>query len=179
MELGYLFSSQIILISSLLAIISLTESSKTAHSLKYVIEWPFIKVSGEKGSILLLFAISTIFLFLLDLASSQGKISGFKTFTKRTRKAKFQQLKNLFILFIAFICAYVFQSLTFRVNNLFGIALIALNLNSLMILAGFGIFKTWLQVIFILGNILIFTFTFVKNAEVFYSFLISQIKIKF
>jgi hypothetical protein len=178
MELGYLLSSQVILISSILAIISLSESSKTAYSLRCLVELPFIKVSGEKGSILLLFAISSFFVFVIDLISSQAKISGFKTFSKRCKRAKFQHLKNLFVLFVTFICAYIFQSLNFRVDNLFGIALVTTNLNSLMLILGLMILQTWFSVVFILCNILIIFFTFIKGSENIYSFAVSYIKFR-
>ena len=178
MELGYLFSSQIILITSFLATISLAESTKTAYSLRSIAECSFIKVSGEKGSILLLFCISSSILFILDLVSSQAKICGCKTFSKNAKRAKFQHLMNLFILFISFISAYVFQSLNFRVNNLLGIALVALNLISLSNLIGLMFVKTWILVIFMMCNMLIFSFTFIKNSESFYLFLLSKVSFR-
>lgn len=179
MELGHLLTGQAIFVSSLIATITITESTRYASSLRYITELPFIKVAGEKGAILLLFAISTIVLIAMDFFASQAKICGLKQLHKRAKKAKAAHVERLLITFITFICAYVFQSLNFRVYNLLGIALLVMNLNTLLYLCGAEFIKTWMYLSFLFCNVMVLCFTFIYNTEKYYSMIVRLISIKF
>lgn len=178
MELGHIFTGQIIFLSSLLATISLSENSKSAYSLKYLTDLTYVKVTGEKGALLLLFGISSIFVFFLDFCASYGKITTSKNLSKNSKKACKFQVKCMLISFISFISAYIFQSLRFRTTNLLGIALLTTNLNSISILLGIETLSTFFYTIFMTSNLLVLSFTFLKDVEFYYSLLVSYLKFK-
>ncbi|ELA41716.1 uncharacterized protein VICG_01220 [Vittaforma corneae ATCC 50505] len=179
MELGHLFTGHAILVSSLIATITITESTRYASSLRYITELPFIKVAGERGAVLLLFAISIIVLIAMDFLASQAKVSGLKKFYRRAKKAKTAHVERTLITFITFICAYIFQSLNFRTYNLLGIALLMMNLNTLLYLFEIEFVKAWLYLSFLFCNTLVLCFTFIYNAEKYYSIVVSLISIRF
>jgi len=179
MEIGHILMSQIILFSSIVGTITASECSGCAESLKYIVGLSFIRVSGEKGAILLLFSISIFVLFLIDSISSQARTYKVKHLYKRTKKAKHYHLQNTFVAFLGFVSAYIFQSLSFRVYNLIGISLLLLNIKSLVIILNVRFLKTWIYSSFIVCNVLVFCFTFLKNFESFYSLASCALKFKY
>lgn len=179
MELGHLLTSHAILISSFFAAIALTENKKYASSLRALSNFSLIKVSGEKGAILLLFALSCIFMTIIEFISSQAKVSGCKSIYKRSRAAKHLHMQALLSSFIIFICAYIFQSLSFRVYNLLGIALLSVNLRTIFMLLGAKLLCTWLYMIFLFSLLLVFGFTFIMNFDTSYIFVASFIKLRY
>lgn len=179
MELGHLLIGQAIIISSLVATITLSESSRCASSLRYLSSLSFVRVSGEKGAILLLFALSCLLLISLNFLVSQAKLCKFNNLHKRARKARSTHLECILIAFIAFISAYIFQNLNFRVYNLLGVSIILLNINSLCTLIGIDLFRTWLYISFVMCTLLVFSFTFIQGMERYYSFVMSLMKIRF
>lgn len=179
MEIGHILTSQVIIISCIIATITTTESTKCASTLKYLTDLSFVRVTGEKGAILLLFSLSTLFLFVIDTIYSQAKLYKMVVLAKNAKKSKRYLLQNIFVCFINFISAYIFQSLNFRVYNLIGLSLILLNLKTLFILLNLRLVKTWIYSAFIFSNVLIFAFTYIKDFERFYSFGITILKLRF
>lgn len=178
MEIGHILISQAIFFSSIVATITVSESSKSAASLKYLYELPFIRVSGEKGAIMLLFAISILLLIAIDLVSSQAKVCGMKKMHRQAKKARTYQVQNILVTFMSFICAYIFQSLNFRIFNLLGLALMVMNIKSVALLFHITVISTWLYFVFIVCNALVLCFTFLRNFEEHYSVVISLLKMK-
>lgn len=179
MELGHLITGQIILISSLIATVTLSESNKYAATLRYLTNIPSIKVSGEKGAILLLFAVSIIILIFMHFFSSQAKIHGFKKLSRKAKKAKNMHVECLLIAFITFLTAYIFQNLNFRIYNLLGAALILMNLNTILYFIGIELIMTWFYLSFVICIGIVMCFTFINNSEKYYSIAVSYISIKF
>jgi hypothetical protein len=127
---------------------------------------------------LLLFSLSSIFLFVLDIILSQAKMYKMKKLIKNAKKARFYLLQNAFITFINFISAYIFQCLNFRVFNLLGLSLILLNLKTIFIILNIRLIKTWIYSAFIFSNVLIFMFTYINNFEAYYSYVVSILNLR-
>lgn len=178
MELGHLLTGQAIILSSILSTILLTENAKYANSLRYLTELSFIKVSGEKGAILLLLCISIVHLVIMEFVVSQARISGLKRTVRRARKAKTTLLQSIVITFIVFVSAYTFQAVNYRTNNLLGVSLITMNVNAVMILIGFSTLGLLMYLSFIFSVGLVMLFTFISKGETYYSVLVSYINIK-
>lgn len=179
MELGHILTGQAIILSSIISTILLTESTKYAYTLRYLTELPFIKVSGEKGAILLLFCISMLHLIVLEFVASQAKISGLKRTVKRAKKAIKALQQSTMITFIVFVSAYTFNSVNHRTSNLLGIALIMMNVNAVMTLLGFTTLGMVGYLSYIFSILFVMLFTFIKNGEAYYSLMVSYINIKF
>lgn len=178
MEIGHILISQAIFFSSIMATIAVSESPRSAASIRCLYELPFIRVSGEKGAIMLLFAVSTLVLIAADLLSSQAKVCGMKKMHKRARMARKYQIQNILVAFMSFICAYIFQSLNFRIYNLLGLALVVMNIKTIILILHLTVVTTWLYFVFIMCNILILCFTFLRNFEQGYSMAVSLLRMR-
>lgn len=179
MELANLLIGQSILLSSLIATITLSESQKCAASLKWLTSLPWIRVTGEKGAVLLLFGLSSLLLIILDFVVSHARLYGLQKLHRRSKSAKTSHAQGIAITFIAFISAYIFQSLGFRVCNLLGISLVVMKVSTILEVIGLQMLKTWLYVVYALCTVLILCFTFIQNAEEYYSKTIGLLRIKF
>lgn len=178
MELAHLLTGQAILFSSLVATITLTESTRCSTVLRSLTDLPFVRVAGERGAVLLLFALSALFLIVLDFVVSQAKLCGLHKLSRRSKAAKAAHGQAVLITFIAFISAYVFQTLNFRVSNFLGLALVAVNLSTFLQIVGLQLFKTWLYVVYVLSTVLVLCFTYLRNAEKYYMYAVSLVRIK-
>lgn len=176
MEIGHILTSQIIIFSCIIATITTSESERCASTLKYITDLPFVRVTGEKGAILLLFSLSAISLFFIDVLYSQCNVYKFKKLAKNSKRAKNYHLQNLFVIFINFISAYIFQTLNFRVFNLLGLSLILLNLKTAFTILNLRFIETWVYSAFIFSNILIFLFVYLNNFEVYYSMVAKMLR---
>lgn len=175
MELGHLLTGQAIIISSILSTILLTENTRYSHSLRNLTEFSFIRVSGEKGAILILLCISILHLIIMEFIASQARISRMKRMVKRTKKAIRTLQQSILITFIVFVAAYTFQSVNYRTSNLIGIGLITMNMNSMMTLIGFNTVGILLYLSYVISIVLVMIFTFIKGGEAYYSMLVSYI----
>lgn len=178
MEIGHILISQAIFFSSIIATVAMSESSRSAASLRYLYELPFIRVSGEKGAIMLLFALSVFLLIAIDLLSSQARVCRMKRMHRQAKKARAYHVQNTLVVFISFICAYIFQSLNFRTYNLLGLALVIMNTKSVVLLLSLTVISTWLYFAFIVCNTLVLCLTFLKNFERHYSVAVSLLRLK-
>lgn len=179
MELGHILASQIIFFSSIIGAITVAEYSGITLLLKHLCSMPFIRVTGEKGAIFLLISFSIVVLFSVNFIASQAKLYKLKQLRRRAKLAAMYQFQNTFIAFVSFISAYIFQSLTFRVYNLLGLLFILVNIKCIVTLCNLKLLTTWIYFYFMVCNMLIFCFVFVRNFEGLFSFAASILKLRF
>lgn len=172
MELAHLVTGQIIIISTLLSIFRLSDDSRVTGALN-----AFTRLSSakdEKCVVLLLVSIAVMCVFVLDFLSSHAKVSRFKRLYRNIKRGKAMLLQNVILFFIVFIVSYVYRSISQRIYNLSGMALLFMAVNLLGNITGFRTIVTWGYFGFFTSNLLIAFHTFVPAADAYYA-LISRI----
>jgi hypothetical protein len=166
MQLGHFFASQIMIIFSLLILVVFSESRYLPKLLSLVYTSPLVRVSDAKGAFYFLFSfLTTAKIFLLEIIRSTAKICKKDDLKRRTIKSQRLVLYMSFVLFLNFIGAYIFKSLTDRTLNLLVLGLAAIVLTSLSGLAGVDMLMTFYYVIFVLCNILVVLLTYFIGVE--------------
>lgn len=178
MELAHLITGQIILISTFLSVAYLSENIKVTNILNSVRNLKYIRIADEKGVILFLIVLAICTVFLQDFLSSQASVSKAKRICLNIKRSKKLLIQHINILFINFICAYIFKSINQQVYNLSGLAVVFMMLNVLFKALNLKMIATWGYFGFFMCNIFITAYTFVARFENFAKILFTIIKNK-
>lgn len=167
METLIALTSQSLSICFLFGILKLVEGSQITYFIKNILRLPFLRVEGDRSLIMLLFSILCFLMFSLDALKPISKIK----LAIRISTAKRHLKQNLIVILVSFLSAYSFNSLNYRILNLIIISIILIFINPFLLLAKLSAFTPCIYFGFICCNILIFSFTFIKNFAFHYTIL--------
>ncbi|KAI5168317.1 hypothetical protein PAEPH01_0030 [Pancytospora epiphaga] len=175
MQLAHMVVGQALVLMTVATVLKISESSKFTKLLNRFSELRSLRIADEKGVILFFLAVSYLILPVLQVLSSQAKISRHTTFYKRVKAAKASLFCNSMVLHAIFLSAYIFKALTSRVYNLIGLSFIFMFLSFISKLFCMTLLYNWGYFSFYICIFIVSMLVFVGNADFFYSVIVNSV----